>query len=81
MHARPRRAGPARDRQGRRLPGHDRDPRGLIDPVAAGAEVRLSVKRDRVNHWLSMGAQPSDRVAQLLKEQPLLLEQAQGAAA
>jgi len=54
---------------------------GFFNPVAAGAEVRLSVKRDRVNHWLSMGAQPSDRVAQLLKEQPLLLEQAQGAAA
>jgi small subunit ribosomal protein S16 len=41
---------------------------GFFNPVAAGAEVRLSVNQERVNYWLSQGAQLSDRVAQLLKD-------------
>jgi len=43
---------------------------GFFNPIARGGEVRLSIKQDRVNHWLAIGAQPSDRVAQLLKDQP-----------
>jgi ribosomal protein S16 len=31
-------------------------------------EIRLSVNQERVAYWLSVGAQPSERVAQLLKE-------------
>lgn len=41
---------------------------GFFNPVAAGAEVKLSVNQERANYWLSQGAQPSERVAQLLKE-------------
>ena len=41
---------------------------GFFNPVAAGAEVRLSVDQERVSYWLSQGAQLSDRVAQLLKD-------------
>ncbi|WP_150302785.1 30S ribosomal protein S16 [Pseudomonas saliphila] len=41
---------------------------GFFNPVAAGAEPRLSVNQERVSYWLSMGAQPSERVASLLKE-------------
>ena len=41
---------------------------GFFNPVARGQEVRLSIKEDRVNYWLGVGAQPSERVAQLLKE-------------
>lgn len=41
---------------------------GFFNPVARGAEVRLSVNQERANYWLSQGAQPSERVAQLLKE-------------
>ena len=41
---------------------------GFFNPVAAGAEVRFSIVQERVNYWLSQGAQPSERVAQLLKE-------------
>jgi small subunit ribosomal protein S16 len=41
---------------------------GFFNPVAAGSEVKLSVDQDRANYWLSQGAQPSERVAQLLKE-------------
>ena len=41
---------------------------GFFNPVARGAEVRLSVNQERANYWLGHGAQPSERVAQLLKE-------------
>ena len=41
---------------------------GFFNPIAAGAEVRLSVNEERVQYWLSQGAQPSERVAALLKE-------------
>ena len=42
--------------------------RGGSNPVASGAEIRLSVNDERVQYWLSKGAQPSERVAALLKE-------------
>jgi len=41
---------------------------GFFNPVAAGAEIRLSVNDERIQYWLSKGAQPSERVAALLKE-------------
>lgn len=41
---------------------------GYFNPVATGGETRLEVNSDRVNYWLSQGAQPSDRVGQLIKE-------------
>lgn len=41
---------------------------GFFNPIAAGGEVRLSVNQERVEYWLSQGAQPSERVAALLKE-------------
>ncbi|PKM31263.1 MAG: 30S ribosomal protein S16 [Gammaproteobacteria bacterium HGW-Gammaproteobacteria-11] len=41
---------------------------GFFNPVASGAEIRLSVNQERVSYWLGQGAQPSDRVAALLKE-------------
>ena len=41
---------------------------GFFNPVASGNEVRLSVNAERANYWLSQGAQPSERVAQLLKD-------------
>ena len=41
---------------------------GFFNPVATGGEVRLSVNQERANYWLSQGAQPSERVAQLLKK-------------
>ncbi|MGO1461206.1 MAG: 30S ribosomal protein S16 [Marinobacter sp.] len=40
---------------------------GFFNPVAQGQEERLRVDRDRVNFWIGRGAQPSDRVTQLLK--------------
>jgi small subunit ribosomal protein S16 len=40
---------------------------GFFNPIARGQEESLRVDRDRVNHWLSQGAQTSERVAKLLK--------------
>jgi small subunit ribosomal protein S16 len=41
---------------------------GFFNPLARGNEVRLRLDNDRVEHWKANGAQPSDRVAQLIKE-------------
>jgi small subunit ribosomal protein S16 len=41
---------------------------GFFNPRAQGAEERLRIDQDRVDYWISQGAQPSDRVAKLLKE-------------
>ena len=41
---------------------------GFFNPTARGNEERLRVDLERVNHWVGQGAQPSDRVAQLIKE-------------
>jgi small subunit ribosomal protein S16 len=43
---------------------------GFFNPVARGGEERLRVDRARAEHWLGRGAQTSERVAQLLKQQP-----------
>ena len=39
---------------------------GLYDPMADGQ--KLSVKMDRVQYWISNGAQPTDTVRGLLKK-------------
>ncbi|MFT6309827.1 MAG: small subunit ribosomal protein S16 [Porticoccus sp.] len=41
---------------------------GFFNPVARGAEERLRVESDRIAHWVSLGAQVSDRVTSLLKQ-------------
>ncbi len=43
---------------------------GFFNPVATGGEVRLSVDQERATYWLGQGAQPSERVAQLLRTLP-----------
>ncbi|MBL3588349.1 MAG: 30S ribosomal protein S16 [gamma proteobacterium endosymbiont of Lamellibrachia anaximandri] len=48
--------------------GHYIERLGFFNPVATGGEERLRVERDRIDHWVSKGAQTSDRVATLLKE-------------
>ncbi len=42
---------------------------GFFNPIARGQEERLRVDNERVEHWVSQGAQLSDRVAKLLKDQ------------
>lgn len=42
---------------------------GFFNPIATGGEEKLRIDRDRIDHWLAQGAQASERVASLLKEQ------------
>ena len=42
---------------------------GFFNPVARGQEERLRVDNSRVEYWVGQGAQLSDRVAKLLKDQ------------
>ena len=41
---------------------------GFFNPVARGQEEKLRVDLDRVAHWISQGAQTSERVAKLIEE-------------
>ena len=41
---------------------------GFYNPRATGGEERLRLDVERVQYWISKGAQPSERVAKLLKE-------------
>jgi small subunit ribosomal protein S16 len=41
---------------------------GFFNPVARGGDERLRLDRERIQHWVSQGAQTSERVAALLKE-------------
>ena len=41
---------------------------GYFNPISKGKEIRLEVNQERLNYWLSEGAQPSKRVLSLLKE-------------
>ena len=41
---------------------------GFFNPIASGKETRLSLNQERIQYWLSTGAQPSDRVNSLIKE-------------
>lgn len=40
---------------------------GFFNPLARGQEESLRVDLERVDHWLSLGARPSDRVQSLIK--------------
>jgi small subunit ribosomal protein S16 len=41
---------------------------GYFNPLAKGQAVRLKITRERVDYWLSVGAQLSSRVKSLVKE-------------
>ena len=41
---------------------------GYFNPSARGAEKKLIIDTARVDHWVSVGAQISDRVTTLIKE-------------
>ena len=42
---------------------------GFFNPVASGKEERLNMNRERLQYWLNTGAQPSERIVSLMKEQ------------
>lgn len=41
---------------------------GFFNPLARGGEQKLVLDTERVQYWKSNGAQPSDRVAKLIKD-------------
>ncbi|MCP4411510.1 MAG: 30S ribosomal protein S16 [Gammaproteobacteria bacterium] len=41
---------------------------GFYNPIASGDEERLKLDLERLDHWVGLGAQPSDRVAKLAKD-------------
>jgi small subunit ribosomal protein S16 len=41
---------------------------GFFDPLARGKAERLRIDLARVDHWLGVGAKPSERVQDLIKE-------------
>ncbi len=59
-----------------------RDPRdgkvleelGYYDPLAAEPDKQLSLRRERIEYWLSVGAQPSETVRTLLRKGGIALE-------
>jgi small subunit ribosomal protein S16 len=53
---------------------------GFFNPLARGKAERLRVDLARVDHWLSVGAQPSERVGHLIKEARKLAAGAAGTA-
>ncbi len=40
---------------------------GFFNPIARGQEESFRVDLARVNYWLEKGAQPSERVAEIIK--------------
>ena len=48
---------------------------GFFNPTARGQEERLRVDLDKINEWVSKGAQLSDRVQYLVKEAMLSPEE------
>ncbi|MFU8815713.1 MAG: 30S ribosomal protein S16 [Pseudomonadales bacterium] len=41
---------------------------GFYNPVAQGGEEKLRLDVARVDHWISQGAQPSDKVKKLIAQ-------------
>lgn len=48
--------------------GRNLEKLGYFNPVARGQEKRLHLEMERIEYWISQGAQVSDRVQSLLKE-------------
>lgn len=41
---------------------------GTYDPMESSDEKQVTLKKDRVEYWLSVGAKPSESVACILKK-------------
>jgi small subunit ribosomal protein S16 len=47
---------------------------GFFNPTARGGEEKLRVDQERVDYWLSQGAQASERVVSLIKQKQATAE-------
>ena len=41
---------------------------GDFNPIATGGETKLKIDLERADYWVAQGAQPSERVASLMKQ-------------
>ncbi len=41
---------------------------GTYDPMVKDTDSRVTMKPDRIKYWLGVGAQPSDKVAVLIRK-------------
>lgn len=41
---------------------------GYFNPIAKGGETKLHIEKERIAHWVKAGAQLSDRVKSLIKQ-------------
>jgi small subunit ribosomal protein S16 len=53
---------------------------GSYDPMVKNTDERVRLKPDRVKYWVSVGAQPSEKVSVLLRKYMAKFEQLQAAA-
>jgi small subunit ribosomal protein S16 len=51
----------------RRTGGKALEQVGFFNPVAKGGSEELRLDLGRIDHWIARGAQPSERVAQLVR--------------
>jgi len=49
---------------------------GFFNPVAKGAAEGLRLDLDRIDHWISVGAQPTPKVKRLITKARLALAEA-----
>jgi small subunit ribosomal protein S16 len=54
---------------------------GSYDPMVKNTDARVKFKPERVKYWLSVGAQPSEKVAVFFKKYMKKFEEEQAAAA
>src|SRR5262250_1994455 len=54
---------------------------GSYDPMVKNTDERVRLKPDRIKYWVSVGAQPSEKVSVLMRKYMAKIEQAQAAAA
>ena len=47
---------------------------GLYDPLQTDHEKQINFKRERIEYWLSVGAQPTRTVANLLEKAGILTQ-------
>ena len=52
----------------KKLSGRPLERIGFYNPSATGQEIPLKIELERVDHWVSQGAQISDRVSKLIKD-------------
>jgi small subunit ribosomal protein S16 len=54
---------------------------GAYDPMVKNTDERVRLKPDRIKYWLSVGAQPSEKVTVLIRKYLAKFEQQAAAAA